>query len=152
MASLSRYQQGIPNGGNNRQIYCERPDTCYQQGEDLANSGYYQTALAYFDRTIELQQDHSPAWVFRAVVLIHLNRHEEALASCDKALEINPDDREAWTFRGAALSHLGRYQEAYESYDKATGIQQTSGWRKMLAKMIGCFKHHSSKLFSIKIN
>ncbi len=110
---------------------------CYQKGEALANQNQYSTALAYFDRTIALQPDHCNAWVFRAVVLIHLQRYEEALESCDRALELQPLDSEAWLFRGVALQRLGRYSEAYADYQQALGdsaentcADRQSGWTK----------------------
>ena len=151
MASFSRDQKEIPNGNKNMEISCHNPDTCYQRGEALANTGYYKEALAYFDRAIELQRDDPAVWVFRGVVLLHLNRNQEALASCDKALEINPYDREAWTFRGAALHKLGRYGEAYDSYDRATGRDARSGWRSQLVNLMQWLKTYSSHLGLTKI-
>jgi tetratricopeptide (TPR) repeat protein len=85
---------------------------------------------------VEIAPSDHAAWVFRGVVLIHLNRYEEALSSCDKALEIAPEDKEAWTFRGAALHGLGRYKETYASYDKALGNPKTPLWRKLIQKWV----------------
>ncbi|WAL58936.1 tetratricopeptide repeat protein [Thermocoleostomius sinensis] len=83
--------------------------------------GNYAEALDSFDRAIALQPNDTAAWVFRAVMLIHLEQYSEALESCDRAIAISPDYSEAWTFRGVALHRLGRYQEAYASYDRAVG-------------------------------
>lgn len=93
----------------------------FKQGEQLADRGFYRDALEQFDRVLAVQPHHEPAWVFRAVVLIHLDRFQEALASCDRALSINPTYAEAWLFRGVALQRLNRYPEAYSSYGKALG-------------------------------
>ena len=110
----------------------------YQKGEEFANQNQYSTALTYFDRAIALQPNDCATWVFRAVVLIHLQRYEEALISCDRALALQPLDPEAWLFRGVALQRLGRYTEAYSDYQRALdpgeskncAEWQGTGWTK----------------------
>lgn len=99
----------------------EELQSCFQQGEQLANQGFYEAALVQFDRIVERQPDAVSAWIFRAVMLLHLDRYSEALESCDRALTLSPADPEAWLFRGVALHRLHRYPEAYASYEKALG-------------------------------
>ena len=69
-----------------------------EKGERLANSGNYAQALDCFDKAVKMHPQNSAAWVFRAVVLIHLDRYEEAVASCNKALIIQPNYKQAWLF------------------------------------------------------
>lgn len=116
----------------------------YKKGEQLANSGNYAQALTCFDQAITIQPQSVAAWVFRGVVLIHLERYKEALASCDRALSILPTDRQAWLFRGAALNHLGWYKQSYNSYDKALGIQRQSLGQKLTQIFQGIFKYQLS--------
>jgi tetratricopeptide (TPR) repeat protein len=99
---------------------------CFEQGEQLANQGFYGEALIQFDRIIEVQPESVPAWIFRAVVLLHLDRYQEALESCDQALTLSPTDAEAWLFRGVALQRLNRYREAYACYENALGDRTSS--------------------------
>lgn len=93
--------------------------TLHRRGEALANAGHYEMALEQFQQVLEQQPTCQTAWVFRAVLLLHLERYEEALASCDRALTLCNSNSEAWLFRGVALQRLKRYQQAYESYNLA---------------------------------
>lgn len=121
------------------------PMTCgssvnyYRQGEVLADAGEYAEALASFDQAIALQPNCDAVWVFRAVVLIHLEQYQEALLSCDRAIQIYPTNSEAWTFRGVALHRLGRYAEAYASYERATGKASVSFWQKLRQQGVSLF-------------
>ncbi|GAB4377932.1 MAG: hypothetical protein Kow00121_28720 [Elainellaceae cyanobacterium] len=103
----------------------------YAYGESLANSGRYLEALVSFEQVLALQPKHHAAWVFRGVMLLHLDRYSEALESCDRALAISPVNSEAWLFRGVALHRLGHYQEAYASYDRAVGKGTESFFEKV---------------------
>ena len=103
-------------------------DTFYQQGESLANLGHYPEALEAFDRAIAAHPPRdtklAATWVFRAVVLIHLQSYDEALVSCDRALAVEPRNVEAWVFRGVALNYLENYPDSYASYAKAMKLAQ----------------------------
>lgn len=121
------------------QVNADLATDWYEKGERLANSGNYAQALACFDKAV-MHPENNAAWVFRAVVLIHLERYEEAVASCNKALIIQPNDKQAWLFRGAALNHLCRYKQSYDSYDKALGIERQSIGQKLLQMFKGIFK------------
>lgn len=112
----------------------------YNKGEQLANWGNYAQALTCFDQYLAIQPQDIAAWVFRGVVLIHLERYEEALASCNQALKIQPNDKQAWLFRGAALNHLGRYKQSYHSYDKALGKVRQSAGQRLTQVFKGIFK------------
>jgi len=134
------------------QVNADLATDWYEKGERLANSGNYAQALACFDKAVKMHPQDSAAWVFRAVVLIHLERYEEAVASCNKALTIQPTDKQAWLFQGAALNHLGRYKQSYDSYDKALGIQRQSIEQKLMQMFKGIFKlgNSSSTAFVIR--
>ncbi|MEM9215099.1 MAG: tetratricopeptide repeat protein [Cyanobacteria bacterium P01_F01_bin.150] len=106
-------------------------DFLYRQGESLANLGRHADALAAFDQAIavypKMTQSANPhklagLWVFRAVVLLHLQSYDDALISCDRALDLEPRNIEALVFRGVALNYLGRYQDSYASYANAMGL------------------------------
>lgn len=126
------------------QVNADLATDWYEKGERLANSGNYAQALACFDKAVKMYPENNAAWVFRAVVLIHLERYEEAVASCNKALTIQPTDKQAWLFLGAALNHLGCYKESYDSYDKALGIQRQSIGQKLKQMFKGIFKLDNS--------
>lgn len=114
----------------------EELQSCLSKGEQLANQGFYGEALVQFDRILERQSDAVPAWIFRAVMLLHLDRYQEALESCDRALMLSPADPEAWLFRGVALHRLHRYSEAYACYEKALGDRDRAkapSWKRLPA-------------------
>jgi tetratricopeptide (TPR) repeat protein len=99
----------------------------YERGDALANQGRYEEALACFEQAIALNPDMPSAiesWVFRAVMLLYLERFDQALESCDRALAIEPAHPEANLFRGVALQRLGLYREAYRSFDRALGATE----------------------------
>ena len=120
-------------------------ETFYQQGESLANLGYYPEALDAFNQAIAAHPGSptklTATWVFRAVVLIHLQSYDEALLSCDRALELEPKNVEAWVFRGVTLNYLEQYQDSYASYAKAMKLarpqQTTSRWHFFSGDMLG---------------
>jgi len=112
-------------------VTCYSSVTCYRQGEALADNGQYAESLISFDQAIALQPNHDAAWVFRGVVLIHLEHYQDALSSCDRAIKLCPDNSEAWLFRAVALQRLGRYQEAYSSYSQAIGKEPASIWQSV---------------------
>ena len=106
-------------------------DLLYHQGKSLANLGHYADALAAFEQAIAAHSSRTQAgnahmltalWVFRAVVLLHLQAYDDALTSCDHALALEPRNVEALVFRGVALNYLERYQDSYASYAKAMGL------------------------------
>lgn len=104
----------------------------YEQGEELAQEKRYSEALSCFDQVVSLQPDCDAAWVFRAVMLLHLGEPQAALASCERAIQICPSNQEAWLFQGAALQRLGQYQKAYNSYDRALGHSNQSLGSRLL--------------------
>jgi tetratricopeptide (TPR) repeat protein len=67
--------------------------------------GYYEKAIASFDRSLELQPDAYWAWYNRGNALLKLGRCFEALNSFERAIEFKPDTVLAWHNRGITLSN-----------------------------------------------
>ena len=107
------------------------PSDWIERGYALHVLGYYEEAIAYYDKALELEPNNYRAGNDRGVVLIKLGRYKEAIASYDKALEIKPDAYIIWANRGEDLQHSGRYKEAIVSYYK--------GLRSISVKDIGIF-------------
>ncbi|MBN3869893.1 tetratricopeptide repeat protein [Nostoc sp. JL33] len=95
----------------------------FNQGVDQYNSGNFASAIASYDRAIEIKPDYDSAWYNRGVALTNLGRFEQAIASYDRAIQIKPDLHDAWNYRGATLDNLGRFEEAIASYDNAIKIK-----------------------------
>ncbi len=119
----------------------------YEQGQILASHGAYADALVRFEQALKEQPNNHEMWVFKSVVLIHLERHLDALAGCDRALEIWKDSPQAWTLRGVALYRLDRYQEAYDSYEKALGTRHQSPLVPVAERLKGVWKSLIMKLY-----
>ena len=92
-------------------------------GYNLGDLGFFEKAIASYDKAIEIKPDYHQAWYNRGNALFRLGRNEEAIASYDKAIEIKPDDDQAWNNRGVSLGKLGRNEEAIASWDKAIEIK-----------------------------
>jgi tetratricopeptide (TPR) repeat protein len=119
----------------------------YERGQVLASQGAYGAALTSFDRALEGQPNNHEIWVFKSIILIHLEYYLEALVACDRALEIWKDSPQAWTLRGVALHRLDRYREAYTSYEKALGIRHHSPLIPLTEGLKGVWKSLIMKLY-----
>ncbi|MCX6699821.1 MAG: response regulator [Methanomicrobiales archaeon] len=81
----------------------------YTKGVDLyARQGRYEEALLYFDRTIEMKEDHAGAWKAKGICLKELGRFEEALPCFDRAVALAPADLECHYYRGETLEKIGK--------------------------------------------
>ncbi len=81
----------------------------YTKGVDLyARQGRYEEALEYFDRTIEMKNDHAGAWKGKGICLKELGRFEEALPCFARAIELAPNDAECHYFRGETMEKIGK--------------------------------------------
>jgi len=81
----------------------------YTKGVDLySRQGRYEDALEYFDRTIEMKEDHAGAWKGKGICLKELGRYEEALRCFNRAISLVPDDAECHYFRGETLEKIGK--------------------------------------------
>ncbi|HEY9604895.1 MAG TPA: tetratricopeptide repeat protein [Allocoleopsis sp.] len=106
------------------EAFCER-------GKELVSSGYYEEALACYDRAITLAPNYHMTWILRGGVLTHLDRYSEAKTSFEQALKLQPNDKDAWLFFGLALQHLGQHKQAYTAFDEALGTKQRSLRKKL---------------------
>ena len=82
-----------------------------------------QTALQYFDRALQIDQNIASVHNNKGNVLKTLNRFEDALASYDKAISLKDNFAEAHAHRGNVLRELNRFEEALASYDKAISLK-----------------------------
>ena len=102
------------------------PDTAegwFNLGLQQAKAGDLESAIANWDKALELNPDLSPAWHNRGSALSTLGRLEEAIASFERAIAIRPDDDQSWNNRGNALYNLQRWEDAIASWDKVIEIR-----------------------------
>jgi tetratricopeptide (TPR) repeat protein len=95
----------------------------FNLGLQQAEAGDFASAIASWEKAIELQPNLAQAWHNRGSALGNLGRLEEAIASFDRALEINPNDFQAWNDRGTALYNIQQYPEALASWERVIDLQ-----------------------------
>jgi len=79
-------------------------------------------ALRCFDRAVALQPEAPEAWLFRAMVYLHLGRFEEALNAADHDLRTGQTAALREDVRGDALHALRRFKEARLAYKRAAKV------------------------------
>lgn len=102
----------------------------YSKGVDLySRQGRYEDALEYFDRTIEMKEDHAGAWKGKGICLKELGRYEEALRCFDRAIALAPDDAECHYFRGETMEKIGNirgdtrcFEGAVQSFERVIAM------------------------------
>jgi len=102
----------------------------YTKGVDLySRQGRYEEALLYFDRTIEMKEDHAGAWKGKGICLKELGRYEEALRCFDRAIALAPDDTECHYFRGETMEKIGKirgdarcFEGAIQSFERVIAM------------------------------
>lgn len=94
------------------------PIACYVTALILSHRDDPETALAFAQRAIELNDSYTPAFFALAVASTFLGRKEEALAAIDRALGLSPADpqRFVWLAQRASALYLSkRYGEAVDT-------------------------------------
>ena len=86
----------------------------------------YNESLAYFDKTLVVDQNFTVAWLGRGAALHNMHNYDEALKSYDRALALDANDSTVWSLKGTTLNDMGRNEESAECYRKAVEIISAS--------------------------
>src|SRR5687768_4303267 len=73
------------------------------------NSGKYQEAVEYMDKTLAIDPNNIGAYNNKALVLDKTGRYQEAIENYDKALAIDPNSPATLYNKGLALLNLNKY-------------------------------------------
>lgn len=95
----------------------------YERGKKLLKENDYTSALAAFDKVVELKPDFAPAWFGKGVALGKLGLQEEELKAYDKLIELKPDDEKVWYIKGVTLGLHGQYEEALKAFNKVIELK-----------------------------
>jgi predicted TPR repeat methyltransferase len=92
----------------------------YHRGMVLQQEKRYPDALECYRRAVQLNPDHSQAWIRLAFVLSRMKGSpHECIAALDRALRARPDDADALSARAGLLTGLRLLDEGLADYDRA---------------------------------
>ena len=63
----------------------------YQRGQELTEAGYYEAAIAEYNKAIDIKSNFAIAWTNRGFAQGQLGRHLERFSSCAEATNIDPN-------------------------------------------------------------
>ncbi|XP_065082949.1 protein unc-45 homolog B [Ochlerotatus camptorhynchus] len=101
---------------DNTQKQQEDPSVCKERGNEEFKNGYWDTAITWYSKAIELGAKHKDLPVFyknRAAAYLKLDQFEQAADDCTKSLDCCPNDPKALFRRSQAYESLERFEEAY---------------------------------------
>lgn len=120
-ASIKRCETALDDEFLNRK---DKTATQVNMGILLMRSGGHESALAAYDRAIELQPELAEAHINRGACLIHLSRPEDAIAALSKSIDLGtkhlPD---ALYNRAIAYERLGDIKPAYKDFKRAADLR-----------------------------
>lgn len=101
-------------------------DALYSLGNMLSDLGQDETALTFYDRALELNENFPNAWEKRGCALFTLDRFQDAVDSFERALLLRKYDHDTWSRWRQALLLLG-FSEAQVAEKKEALLKQCHG-------------------------
>lgn len=104
----------------------------YNQGSQMASSGEYQRAIAFFDmalasNTTMISKSDTLMYVYKdkSAALTDLGYYDDAVKTADQGLALYKKEPGLWNNKGYALFKQGKYTEAIAAYDAAIGLDSS---------------------------
>lgn len=92
--------------------------------------------LKHLERALELDANHLPALINRAIALAKLGKYDEAFKELDRALKLDPNNPKAWYNKAFLAYCLGRFDEARGYCSKALELDPSYTPAKNLMKSL----------------
>lgn len=115
--------------------------TCTARGDDHAESGDLNRAIADYTEAIKLDPRYAPAYSRRASAWVKKHEYRRAIADYTAAIQLEPDQPATYLLRGSAWSRQGDHAPAMADFDQAIRlapndagayIARASEWEKDL--------------------
>lgn len=94
-------------------------DFLFAKGVKAKERKEYEKSIQYFSDVLELENNNSNAYFFKAFAEGEMGMHKEAMKNYDKVILLDPGSVSAFYNRGLENHNLGKYEEAIKDYDEA---------------------------------
>ncbi len=130
LANSERYTEALEKCEAALVKYPEDPELYYWSATIKSSTGDKKSALADYDKVIELNPKDSNAYVMRGICKSDLNNPIGAIEDYNKALEINPKDSSAYSMRACAKLDLGDFNGANADLEVANQLYENIQHKK----------------------
>ena len=91
-------------------------------GECYEKIGDFKKALIFYEKSLEIDDSQSDAWLGIGVVRDLNNQTLDALKFIEKAINLDPENPEYWYIFAEFLSKLGKITEAEDAFKKVVEL------------------------------
>ncbi len=119
--SLKRRVQD--SGVISKQTVPDKAEAYYQDGLRQFEAGDYKSAIANFDKAIQIDPKREKAYNNRGKAYYKMGQYESAIQDYDQTVQLNPQNAQAFNDRGLAYSSSGNQQKAIDDYTKAINLK-----------------------------
>jgi tetratricopeptide (TPR) repeat protein len=113
---------------------------------------YYQKAIQYCNKAIELEPNHREAYFIKGMCNYYLNQNQEAIKDFDKAIELDPNKSDAYIQRGFAKMHNKDYLGVLLDENKLKEIIPNFSFKKYgypdIKQIIQSLKKYSNEIIN----
>jgi tetratricopeptide (TPR) repeat protein len=96
----------------------------FEKGNYYWELGYFQQAIIYFTKAIELDEDNAGAFNNRAILYGELKQYTNAISDFTQAIKLDKDDATAYCLRGFLYGELKQYTNAISDFTKAIELDE----------------------------
>lgn len=96
-------------------------------GTALRTQGYYNEAIAEYNKAIKFNQNYAPAYMNLGITYFYQKKFRESIASLQKAISLNPNYPDAYFFIAQSYDKVNNPQQAVLNYRKFIDISLEQG-------------------------